>query len=367
MKIANITRHAMTNYGSLLQAIATQNVIRFLGHECETIDYIRYDEHYKTHEKTLLAFKKDWNSNPFKRFLYLCLRQPEAYYSGRKFEKEREKLLNLSKRYSSCDELKKNKPNADIYMTGSDQVWGPVENGEYDSAYCLSFTDDTDKKIAYAASFGRTEINDNIMEYYKQYLSCYDHITVREASAVEMIKSLGLSATHVIDPTLLLDKNSWKQYFKPIKYKKYVLIYQIHNGNELGEYALKVSQKMGLPLIRVSTSLHHINRPGKLVVCPTIGEFLSFIDNAECLITDSFHGTAFAINFNTQFVEVLPNNKTGTRNMSILELTGLSDRILSDPDDVDLALRKIDFNHCNSVIASQREFGLKIFGEMIVN
>ncbi len=365
MKVANITRHAMTNYGSLLQAIATQNVVRSFGHEIETIDYIRDDEHYKNHEKTLLAHKKEWNNNPLKKMLYLILRQPESIYSGRKFEKEREKLLNLTRRYTSIEELRHDAPKADVYMTGSDQVWGPVENGDFDDAYFLSFVEENKKKISYAGSFGRTEISDDVMNFFKTNLRRYSRISVRESSAVSMIESLSLSATQVIDPTLLIDKNGWKTYFEPIKYKKYVLIYQIHNDKQLGEYAQKVADRLNLPLIRISTSLHHINRPGKLIVCPSIGEFLSFIDNAECLITDSFHGTAFAINFNTQFIEVLPNNKTGTRNMSILELTGLSDRIVRNPEDVELCNTKIDFSHANEVIRAEREKCTQIFKNMI--
>ena len=88
---------------------------------------------------------------------------------------------------------------------------------------------------------------------------------------------------------------------------------------------------------------------------PEIGQFLSYIKHAECLITDSFHGTAFAINFHTPFVEVLPDNNTGTRNMSILKMTGLTDRILTNVNDTALAERKIDYTEEKSII--QRRTG----------
>ena len=78
MKVSVITRHAITNYGSLLQAMATQRVIEELGHNCEIIDYIREDESYSQHEKTLLKRKKEWNRNPIKKGLYLAIRQPES-------------------------------------------------------------------------------------------------------------------------------------------------------------------------------------------------------------------------------------------------------------------------------------------------
>ena len=96
-----------------------------------------------------------------------------------------------------------------------------------------------------------------------------------------------------------------------------------------------------------------------------MGEFLSYIKNAACLITDSFHGTAFAINFNTAFVEVLPNNKTGTRNVSILKMTGLSDRILREDGNTRLAEQKIDYARVNHVLAEKRKESLELLRNMI--
>ena len=93
MKIAVITRHAITNYGSLLQAFATQVTIEKLGYECEIINYIRKDESYKNHEKTLLKRKTEWNRNPIKKIVYLLLRQPESCLAGKKFECEQNKYL----------------------------------------------------------------------------------------------------------------------------------------------------------------------------------------------------------------------------------------------------------------------------------
>lgn len=363
MKVAVITRHAITNYGSLLQAKATQQIIEDLGHECEIIDYVREDESYRQHEKTLLKRKSEWNNNPIKKILYLALRQPESILAGKRFEKEQKEFLCLTQRYNSPEALTQNPPKADVYMTGSDQVWGPVEDGSYDSSYCLSFTDM--KKIAYAASFGHTEMSSEKEQYFEEWLSKYDHIAVREDSAVKILNDLGINATQVLDPTLLLDANYWSQYLKPIKHKKYVLVYQLHNDKKLGQYALKVAREKGLPLIRISASFHQITREGNFVWCPNIGEFLSYVKNAECMITDSFHGTAFAINFNTPFVEVLPNNNTGTRNVSILKLTGLSDRILRNFDDSSLYNKEINFSVANDILEKERKRSINILQEMI--
>lgn len=365
MRVAVITRHAVTNYGSLLQALATQITIEKMGHSCEIIDYIRDDESYSRHEKTLLKRKAKWNNNPLKKALYLAVRQPESIIAGKRFEKAQRQYLNLTRRYTEANELVQDSPKADVYMTGSDQVWGPVEDGSYDSSYCLSFTGTSDKRISYAASFGHTEMTDELKAYYKKWLGRYKHVAVREDSVVEILKGLGIDAFQVLDPTLLIDIEDWKQYLQPIPAKKYVLVYQLHNDKKLGEYAQRIAKEKGLPLIRVSASFHQITRDGKFVWTPKIGEFLSYIKNADCMITDSFHGTAFAINFNTPFVEVLPNNNMGTRNMSILKLTGLSDRILQDENDIALANRAVDFTTANAVLTEKREESLNVLKKMI--
>ena len=363
MNVAVITRHAITNYGSLLQAIATQDIFKALHLECKIIDYIRTDEKYQNATKTLLKQKQNFNNNLLKRIVYILLRQPGAIIAGKKFATMRNKYLNLTKLYSDIIELKQNKPIADIYITGSDQVWGPVMNGAYDSAYFLSFTEDSDKRIAFAASFGRTNFDENAQVFFKKWLSRYKAITVREDSAVQLLNSYGLNAKQVIDPTLMLDSKYWSGHTRKIN-KKYILVYQIHNDKRLNRYAKDVAKKANLPLIRISASMHQIFRGGKFKFCPDIGEFLSYIKYAQCLITDSFHGTAFALNFNTPFVEILPG-ETSTRNMSILRLTNLTDRVLQDEADVDLALKPIDFTYANEVLAEKRKEGIEILSEML--
>lgn len=365
MKVDVITRHAVTNYGSLLQTIAMQHVVESMGHECEIIDYIRDDETSLNLEKTILKSKPTWNNNIIKKALYLTLRIPESVYAGKKFEKARKTHLNLSRRYSSLNQLKEDKPKADVYMTGSDQVWGPVQDGTNDSAYCLSFTKDEDKRIAYAASFGHTDMTSEKNLFFKTWLNRYNQIAVREDSALDILRKLGLNAAQVVDPTLLLDSAFWDKFAQPIKQKKYVLVYQIHNDKRVGEYAKRVSERMNLPLIRISASFHQITREGKFAYLPSIGEFLSYIKNAEVMVTDSFHGTAFALNYNVDFVEVLPNNKTGTRNMSILNMTGLTDRILADENDTSLALKKINYENVNKILSDERAKSLKILKQMI--
>lgn len=365
MKVQVITRHAVTNYGSLLQAIATQKIVEKSGCECQIIDYVREDEQYDNIDYTLLQGKPNWNNNPIKRWIYLMLRKPSSIIAGKKFEEQQKEYLSLTKRYSSSEELKRDKPLADIYMTGSDQVWGTLANGKYDESYFLDFTNDNDKKIAFASSFGHAIKTQKDKEMFEKHLKKYTNIAVREDSAVSFLQDMNIQSYQVLDPTLLVAASEWRKMIKKHIRGKYVLVYQIHNDKRVGKYAKAFAKKVGLPLIRISASFHQIAREGKLKYLPDISEFLSYIDNAEYLVTDSFHGTAFAINLNTNFVEILPNTNTGSRNQSILKLVGLTDRIVTDISDFSLIDKKINFENVNEILDKEREKSVAVLNNML--
>ncbi len=360
MDIKVITRHAPSNYGSLLQSIATIKSIEKLGHQCKIIDYIRNDESGLKAITTPLNNKKEWNGNILKRITYIILRYPEEYIAKRKFGRMRSNYLKLTERYKTINEL--SNLSADIFMTGSDQVWGPTLNGKYDKAYFLSFVINS-KKVAYAASFGRTEFTPSTIQEYKTLLSTYDAITVREDSAVQLLNDINIKCQgQVLDPTLLLTDKEWETYTsKENKIKgKYILVYQLHNNQQLSDYAVQFAKHLGLPLYRVSPTFHQIKRGGKFLYLPDLCDFLSYIKNCTYFITDSFHGTAFALNFNKQFIEILPNNKTGSRNQSILRLTGLENRIITDYNDFSICNYLIDYKKVNKILDKERIKSLAI-------
>lgn len=362
MDIKVITRHAPSNYGSILQALATIKAIEQLKHQCTIINYIREDEKGLQSILTTLKSKRGWKNNLIKKILYIILRYPEELIAQIRFNKIRNKYLHLTRRYKNQEDL--STLQADIFMTGSDQVWGPTINGKYDENYFLSFV--TDKpKVAYAASFGRTEFTEDILNEYKHLLKQYDKIAVREDSALEILNRMKIeSLGQVLDPTLLLTGEEWSSFIRRNIKKKYVLIYQLHNDPKLGEYAKRFAEYVNLPLFRVSPTFHQITRPGKFIYLPKLEDFLSYIKNCTYLITDSFHGTAFALNFNIQFVEILPNNKTGSRNLSILKLTKLEDRIITDFNDLSISEQDIDYSSVNRILKTEREKSIKILNKI---
>lgn len=368
MVINVITRHAPTNYGSLLQAIATQRVIMNLGHECRIINYIPKCETGVRMAITQLEQKTKCKRNPIKKAIYLMVAEPETLLMERKFLAMRKKYLLMGPYCATTGELKKlyAEKKDEVFLTGSDQVWGPISTGHYDPTYFLDFVPKSSRKLAFAASFGKAIFDEQTLKEYRVLLKKYDSLAVRENVAVELLKKMDISAKQVLDPTLLMDADAWSEYVKPMKKpEKYVLVYQIHANSDLDHYAVKFAEKAELPLLRVSPLLHQAKRSGKFVYCPDISGFLDLVKNATYMVTDSFHGTAFAINFNTQFVEVLPNTGTSSRNQSILELTGLTDRIVRDLNDFSYIDQEIDFKEANEKIGTSRIESIRILEEML--
>lgn len=372
MNVKVITRHSPSNYGSLLQSIATVKTIEGLGHDCSIIDYQRPDERGLKGVLTQVNCKAGFG-NPLKKLAYIAIRYPIEKFAQVRFDRMRKKYLKMTSRCSSHVDLKK--ISADAFITGSDQVWGPMMNGVYDSAYFLQFVGKDSRKLAYAASFGKTKFDESTVVAYKKMLSEYDKIAVREKSAVSLLEEWGLNNClgQVLDPTLLLDMSQWtnllikKNDFDKYKDLKYILVYQIHNDPKLSGYAKRLAKHTGMELLRVNPMLHQALRGGKFICCPDLSEFLSLIANASCIVTDSFHGTCFSINFGKQFIEILPNNATGTRNQSILELTGLSNRILHDTDDYSLLGKVIDYGKVYEVLVAERRKSLEVIRSMIQN
>lgn len=368
MEINVITRHAPANYGSLLQTIATQKVLSKIGVANKIIDYIPKEENGARIALTQLKTKKSWNRNPLKKIMYIMCREPENIIMYHKFKKMRIKYLEMTKRFTNLTELTEFASEEDsIFMTGSDQVWGPISTGTYDLAYFLKFVPDNKKKIAFASSFGKASFSETDMVKYKQMLSRYDRIAVRENSAVDILSNLEIEALQVLDPTLLVTADEWDRYIsdKDVVKEEYVLVYQIHSNPELDKYAIQFAKKAGLKLIRVSPLMHQIKRGGDFIYLPDIGKFLSLIKNARYMVTDSFHGTAFAINFNTQFIEVLPNTGTGSRNQSILKLMGLEDRIVKDLSDFSFIDKAIDYSVINPILNLERDNSQKVLLQLL--
>ena len=367
MKVSFITKHSVSNYGSILQTYATQEVIKKLGCEPEIINYMRYDLRNNKLYNTLLKNQPKWNKNILTRLIYKIIQMPNYILMDRKFRKFREKMYdNTTILYGSNEELKKTPPKADVYCTGSDQIWGKNVNGKLDKAYFLDFVPEGSKCISYAASIGLDKVSSEFEKNIGKLLSKYQEITVREESAVDILKRNGIESKLVLDPTLLLEKEEWAKIIDKKKTKKkYILIYQLHSNKKFEEYARAFSKKVGLPLIRVTPSINQITRCGKFVYLPTPSKFLYYFKNASYVITDSFHGTVFSIIFNRNFIDISPGD-TATRIKNILKMVNLDERLLKDYNDFSLIDKEIEWDNVNEILKQEKDRSIKIFKQAIL-
>ena len=363
-KVRVITRHAIANYGSLLQAIATQKIISELGYDCKIINYIRKDEYRNRGLITTAKTKSYVKKCPPLLLAYFAARVFENTSATKKFESMRNKWLPMTDLIHDFDSI----PEADVYMTGSDQVWGPLMNNDYDWNYFLEFVPDDKKKVAFSSSFGKMDIDDVTKEKMMKLFKRYDAIAVRESHGVQLLKENGIESEQVLDPTLVMTGDQWRILVDAGERSdkgQYVLIYQIHNNEKLSLYAQEYAKKMGLPLVRVAMMHHQKAWGGNFVETPDIKDFIEYIDNAACVVTDSFHGTAFSINLNTPFVTLMPETGTSARNISLLELTNLESQIVKDINDFSVLGKEVDFTEANAILDEERIKSVNILKKVL--
>jgi len=348
MKIDVITLHAVQNYGSVLQALATQEFFRKFGCEVTIIDYIRENVKYENLVET-------WsNGNPVKAvIIFPTIQRWKKVFRG--FCKEH---LNLSeKSYTTTADFESYPFTADAYCTGSDQVWNSVWNKGIIPPLYLDFVPEDKFRFSFSASFGQAELTQSEVAETKAYIDSYDFISVREASAKKIIEEQYQypKATHLLDPTVCMDGDFWRKYSSAPRVKgDYILIYNLNRSREFDAYARELSKRTGLKLVRLCTRYDQILRNGKSVLVPEIPEFIGLIDNAKYVLTDSFHATAFSMNLNTEPICVYPN-EFGGRLKSFLELTGSFQRHIDSYRDFDVVNRPVDFDTVNSILYNERQ------------
>lgn len=342
-RIGIITILKVNNYGAELQAYATTKILQLLGYDAEIIDYLFYkNSRHKRTKMSAPTAKMPLRKHIAERLLPILTKWKSRHFKDKQNERlakfEQFHYINTKQSvcYDSLDKLKSAKLDYDILLTGSDQVWNP---GIYSSLdpYFLRFGDDNIKRIAYASSFGVSEIPDDVKPYYTDSLARYSAIGVREDTAVALVKKLsGRDAKLVLDPTLLLDREQWMEIAQPIAGlpdRPYVLIYELSFIPYLREVAQYVSSQTGMPIVRICKNAYPEDKDTTIINVIDAGpaEFLYMFDNAGVIVTNSFHGTAFAINFGKEFYTIIPKSKSNnSRQKSILKLMNCEERMLEE-------------------------------------
>ncbi|HHX68428.1 MAG TPA: polysaccharide pyruvyl transferase family protein [Gallicola sp.] len=329
LKVGIITMHRVVNYGSFLQAYATQKIIENLGHDCEIIDYVFPNKWHYEHGLKKNKQIKSMLSKFLGSFLYYA--QPTKQ---QKIMTSVNKHLKLSRTYKSPEEIHKNPPKYDVYCTGSDQTWNP-KHMKGDSTFMLSFAPIHSRKISFSASLGCSNIDDKYKSIYKKYLSQYNSISIREANGLNLIKELsGKEATVTLDPTLLLNKKQWLEIVTKhniFTKKNYILFYPMYHSFDPRPYIyelLKMLQdKTKYDVFTFERLPKNLNIKNVFVGNCDVDDFLQLFLNASFVVTNSFHGTAFALNFGIPLYSIIKKD--------------------NDPDDRQINLLKyLNIEHC---------------------
>lgn len=342
MKISLITIHDIgNNYGSTLQSCALYRYLKKLGYEVELVNY-------QPQYKSLMGMLKTIAVNLiFLRNYLVRKRKFETYY------KSYMKLTSIYKNYLA---LCNNPPKADVYMVGSDQVWNVTFPCGQDDAYYLNYIN-SPNKISYASSLGR-EFNMAELHSLKQKINNFCYISVREHYSSLQLSTIGINANYVLDPVFLLSNDDYLQDIKIPSYKKYLLVYAINKDELLDMVAQRISLERNLKVILIGGF-------AKKIKCHAFyrsagpKDFLSLIANAEFILTSSFHGAAFSLIFNKQFLVVQPKINS-LRIKDLLNSLGITNREIKDFNDYEKHKNNINYNiinkNMNKLIEQSRQF-----------
>lgn len=360
MKIALVTIHNANNYGAIFQAYATQCVLSGYG----DVEIINYNNRHVSRSFDLIRLELSFHGvlgTVKDVFRYLPRRRVI-----RKFEKFVSSNIKQTDVYERCDLKQGSADLYDVYVAGSDQIWNPdcvSENKSIDDIYFLEFVQSGAKKISYASSIGSYKYSSSEETLIKKYLGTFSGVSVREAdSKVYIQELLGRNVRHVLDPTLLLDKTDWlrvagiDQVVEPNE--KYILLYSIPKSPLVNKMVEVVSKSLKIRVVAIDQGLFSGAKVDKQVRDAGPEEFLKLFARAEFVITDSFHGVCFALNFERSFV-VTTVKKHANRIESLLSLVGLQERLCENEEDLKKLEYQVDFSRSCQKLKIAREKSLE--------
>lgn len=347
MKAAVITLHNVCNYGTQLQVYATQEKLKQYFDDVVFIDYRRPDTYGK---KFLDTFIKG-------NILKIPAILPTLIYWKRIFGGFQKKYIRITaKKYLSEKDFAEFEDCADVYFSGSDQVWNTGWNHGVIPPFYLSFVPEDKAKYAYASSFGKPFLETEDIAASQSYIKRFKKISVREESGIDILqRQYGFeNVIRVLDPTLAMPAEFWRRLAPAPKIKeKYILIYNLNRSREFDDYAAELSKRTGLALYRFCTRLDQVFRNGKSIIIPDIFEFVTLIDHASMVLTDSFHATAFSMNLGTEPVCIYPHDYVG-RISEFLTLVQSEQRHVADFQDFSVLNRPVDFEQVQRILSVER-------------
>lgn len=345
MKIGILTHPLSSNYGGILQCFALNTYLQKMGHETIVIDR---------------KPNKDFFLWRWIRMVLKVLHCPR-YYTPNKIDKTVkirsfvDRNIRRTKPVDTPWKMKKvcRRYGLDAVIVGSDQVWRTDYAMKFGYNYFLDFVPDDVVKASYAASFGLSDwrYNEQQTIKIKSLLSRFKSISVREDEGVSMIReNVGFDSFHLLDPTLLLDHSEYDTIIADrLVLDSYVFVYWLGDKSKIQNTIEKYRDK-GCKVVDVNL------RDKKAQY--SVEEWLSCIKYADTVITDSFHGCAFSVIFNVQFI-IFPNDSGGNRRLiSLFNQLGLNDKLLN-PE------LEIDYSSVNQTIQTLQKDSLSFFNNIL--
>ena len=351
-KVLLLTLHSQNNnFGSVLQASSLYNYLENKGVETTILNYQPY---YSNGALSPKLFIKKMIVNTM--FLPHFIKRTKNFNKILKSEK-------LTKKYTKFEELHDVEKDYDIVMIGSDQVWNPTYLCGQDPAYYLDFVKDK-KKVSYAASVGTQDLSQKQLKELVNKIQKFSDVSVRENISAEQLKSVGREdATYVLDPVFLFDKPYYSQLQEKTNREGYILAYIIHKDPLISEIVDKAAKKLNKRVIQVGGFASKCNYDEFM---RDIGpcEFLDLVDNADFVVTNSFHGLAFSHIYHKQFAAVMPHGNE-LRLKNIIETAGTGDHVVERAEDFDKCLIPIDYEEVDKRINAMREQSYKYLDKVL--
>lgn len=376
-KIAVVSCYFKHNYGSMLQAYATQMALDKLNYDNETIDITGFDGEIKKAKlkyfakasltSDILLSKLGMAKNVLKKKLSKGEYTNKIQIRDKKFDDFSKKYFRLSPIYSSMTELSnKCEERYSSVLVGSDQLWLPANIVA--NYYTLSFVPDTVNTIAYSTSFGQSQLPKSVAKKASVFLNKIKHIGVREETGQKLVKDIvGRNVPVVCDPTMLFTGEEWMsiQQEAPIVDGKYIFCYFLGNNPSHREFVKRLKKKTGYKVVALTHLDEYIksdeNYADETPYDVDPADFVNLIRNAKYICTDSFHCSVFSILYRKQFLTFRRFNRdtiqsTNSRLDSLFNLVGVDNRFVNPEDDVKKYLNiDTDYDLVHEKLAKVRE------------
>lgn len=360
-KIGILTYHDTTNYGAVLQAFALQRKIESLGYISEIIDYkcIAITNRYQ-----IIPIYKSKNLKQMIKGILMNSNKKKIKSDITSFNNTYQKVSDNSYNKETINECE---DKYDMIISGSDQVWNLDLSGN-DTTYMLDFIKDNRKKGTYAVSFGYKEVPTKYYEQTKKNIINFNKILVREQQGKKIIEEMLNKSTNVVlDPTLLFNKNEWLNLLniqKKVSNEDYILLYIIAPNKNIIKFAKKLAKQKDCKIIYINDSYKKIAGMKNIGHC-TPKEFLEYIYNAKYVVTTSFHGVAFSINFEKEFFYALSTEKDNfnSRIENLIQIVDIKNRNINTQCDInkkinyDIISRKLNLERNESEKILKQELG----------